>query len=111
MRVYTFEILAPLGKQATTVLQDYPNVHTRIGDGYRGWPEQAPFDAIIVTAAVTPIPPPLLVQLRPGGRMAIPVGRWWAGQTLMLVHKDAAGRISKQRILPVRFVPLTGERD
>ena len=110
-QVYTIEILEPLGRQAASVLKAYPDVRTRIGDGYRGWAEQAPFDAIIVTAAVTPIPPPLLEQLRPGGRMVIPVGRQWANQTLMLVEKDAAGRVRERRIAAVRFVPLTGERD
>ena len=110
-QVYTIEILEPLGTQAARSLQGYPDVHARIGDGYQGWPEHAPFDAIIVTAAVSPIPPPLLEQLKPGGRMVIPVGRQWAAQTLMLVQKDAAGRIHERRIVPVRFVPLTGERD
>lgn len=110
-QVYTIEILEPLGRQAATVLRAYPGVHTRIGDGYRGWPEHAPFDAIIVTAAVTPIPPPLLQQLKPGGRMVIPVGRQWANQTLMLVEKDRAGKIRERRVAAVRFVPLTGERD
>ena len=110
-QVYTIEILEPLGRQAAQVLQAYPGVHARIGDGYQGWPEHAPFDAIIVTAAVTPIPPPLLEQLKPGGRMVIPVGRQWATQTLMLVEKDRDGKIRERRILPVRFVPLTGERD
>jgi len=110
-QVYTIEILEPLGTQAARSLQGYPDVHARIGDGYQGWPEHAPFDAIIVTAAVSPIPPPLLEQLKPGGRMVIPVGRQWAAQTLMLVQKDAAGRIHERRIVPVRFVPLTGEHD
>ena len=109
-RVYTIEIIEPLGKQAARVLRDYPGIRTRIGDGYRGWPEHAPFDAIMVTAAVTPIPPPLLTQLKPGGRMVIPVGDQRGNQMLMLVVKDAAGRIREQRIAAVRFVPLTGER-
>lgn len=110
-RVYTIEIVEPLARQAARQLDAYPNVHTRIGDGYKGWPEQAPFDGIIVTAAVAPIPPPLLAQLKPGGRMVIPVGQQWETQTLMLVEKDQSGRIRKQQVLPVRFVPLTGERD
>lgn len=109
-QVYTIEIVEPLGRQAAKVLADYPDVETRIGDGYQGWPEHAPFDAIIVTAAVTPIPPPLLEQLKPGGRMVIPVGRQWSTQSLMLVEKDQRGRISRREVLPVRFVPLTGER-
>ena len=109
-QVYTIEIIEPLGTQAARVLRDYPGIQTRIGDGYRGWPEHAPFDAIMVTAAVTPIPPPLLAQLKPGGRMVIPVGAERGNQVLMLVEKDSAGRIRQERITAVRFVPLTGER-
>lgn len=110
-QVYTIEIVEPLAREAAKQLDAYPNVHTRVGDGYKGWPEQAPFDGIIVTAAVAPIPPPLLAQLKPGGRMVIPVGQQWEVQTLMLIEKDQSGRISEQRVLPVRFVPLTGERE
>ncbi|MBA2239190.1 MAG: protein-L-isoaspartate(D-aspartate) O-methyltransferase [Lysobacter sp.] len=110
-QVYTIEIVEPLAREAEKQLRAYPNVHTRIGDGYRGWPEHAPFDAIMVTAAVAPKPAPLLAQLKPGGRMVIPVGEQWENQTLMVVHKDRSGRISEQKILPVRFVPMTGEGD
>lgn len=110
-QVYTIEIVEPLGRQAAKQLRAYPDVHTRIGDGYQGWPEHAPFDAIMVTAAVTPIPPTLLAQLKPGGRMVIPVGSQWRSQALMLVEKDPSGRIRQDRIIPVRFVPLTDDRD
>ncbi|HEY0504726.1 MAG TPA: protein-L-isoaspartate(D-aspartate) O-methyltransferase [Lysobacter sp.] len=107
-RVYTIEIVEPLAKQAAPRLRRYRNVATRIGDGYYGWKEHAPFDAIVVTAAASSIPPPLLAQLRPGGRMVIPVGSSFFTQTLMLVEKDADGRARTRQILPVRFVPLTG---
>ncbi|MDQ3288538.1 MAG: protein-L-isoaspartate(D-aspartate) O-methyltransferase [Pseudomonadota bacterium] len=110
-QVYTIEIVEPLARQADKQLQSYPDVHTMVGDGYKGWPEHAPFDAIIVTAAVTPVPPPLLAQLKRGGRMVIPVGGQWETQTLMLIEKDRSGRLREQKILPVRFVPFTGERD
>ena len=110
MQVYTIEIVEPLGAQAAQRLRDYPNVETRIGDGYRGWPGQAPFDAIIVTAAASPVPPPLLEQLKPGGRMVMPVGSQWWAQQLTLIEKDAGGRVRTRQVIPVRFVPLTGER-
>ncbi len=110
-QVYSIEIVEPLGKAATHRLRalGYDNVHTRIGDGYYGWPKAGPFDAIVVTAAAPAVPPPLLRQLKPGGRMVIPVGSSFFTQTLMLVRKDARGRVRTQQILPVRFVPLTGE--
>jgi protein-L-isoaspartate(D-aspartate) O-methyltransferase len=98
-----------LFEQAKQRLRAYGNVVTRTGDGYYGWKEQAPFDAIVVTAAASSIPPPLLAQLKPGGRMVIPVGSSFFTQTLLLVQKDAAGRVRTRQILPVRFVPLTGE--
>jgi protein-L-isoaspartate(D-aspartate) O-methyltransferase len=109
-RVYSIEIIEPLGKQAALRLRalGYDNVHTRIGDGYYGWPQAGPFDAIVVTAAASSVPPPLLAQLKPGGRMVIPVGSSFFTQTLMLVEKDAAGRVRTRQVLPVRFVPLTG---
>jgi len=110
--VYTIEIVEPLGRRAAVTLErlGYHNVRTRIGDGYAGWPEHAPFDAVIVTAAAPEIPPPLLEQLRPGGRMAIPVGDGGLfGEQLLLVTKDADGGITRRDILPVRFVPLTGD--
>jgi protein-L-isoaspartate(D-aspartate) O-methyltransferase len=107
-KVHTIEIVEPLAAQAAKRLRAYRNVSTRIGDGYYGWKEQAPFDAIVVTAAASSIPPPLLAQLKPGGRMVIPVGSSFLTQTLLLVQKDAAGRVRTRQILPVRFVPLTG---
>ena len=107
--VYTIEIVEPLAKQATERLArlDYANVHVRHGDGYFGWEEHGPFDAIIVTAAATHIPPPLLEQLKPGGRMVIPVGAPLQGQTLLLVEKTDDGKIRQKSILPVVFVPFT----
>jgi protein-L-isoaspartate(D-aspartate) O-methyltransferase len=109
-QVYSMEIIEPLGRQAGRRLHTlgYDNVHTRIGDGYYGWPEAGPFDSIVVTAAASSVPAPLLAQLKPGGRMVIPVGSGFFTQTLMLVHKDADGRVRTRQVLPVRFVPLTG---
>ena len=109
VQVYTIEIVAPLATQARQRLRGQRNITTRTGDGYYGWKEQAPFDAIVVTAAASSIPPPLLAQLKPGGRMVIPVGSSFFTQTLLLVQKDAGGRVRTRQVLPVRFVPLTGE--
>ena len=108
--VYTIEIIEPLGKQAQGRLQNlgYRNVLTKVGDGYYGWEQHAPFDSIIVTAAASHIPPPLVKQLKPGGRMVIPVGTQFLTQYLMLVEKNPDGTVSIKQILPVRFVPLTG---
>ena len=108
--VYTIEIIEPLAKQAQERLPTlgYKHVEIRVGDGYYGWEEHAPFDAILVTAATSHIPPPLVRQLKPGGRMVIPVGTHFLTQYLMLVNKAQDGSISMQQILPVRFVPLTG---
>ena len=86
----------------------YGGVRSRLGDGYYGWPEAAPFDAIIVTAAAAHVPPPLVEQLAPGGVLVIPVGEQFAVQLLLLVRKRANGEVSVRQILPVRFVPLTG---
>ena len=110
--VYTIEIVEPLGIQAAQRLkaQGYSNVQVRVGDGYNGWEEQAPFDTILVTAAASHIPPPLVRQLKPGGRMVIPVGAAFMVQQLMLVEKNPDGTISTRQILPVAFVPLTGKR-
>ncbi len=112
-RVFTIEIIGELGRRADSVIkqQAYSNIQTRIGDGYYGWPEQAPFDAIVVTAAAGHIPPPLIQQLKPGGRMVIPVGSRFMVQQLVLVTKDDKGKISARQILPVRFVPLTGKHN
>ncbi|MFO7640642.1 MAG: protein-L-isoaspartate(D-aspartate) O-methyltransferase [Candidatus Competibacteraceae bacterium] len=109
-QVYTIEIIEPLAVQATKVLEalDYANVQTRVGDGYYGWEEEAPFDAIMVTAAASHVPPPLIRQLKPGGRMVIPVGARFLTQHLLLVEKQADGSLTTRQILPVRFVPLTG---
>ncbi|MFN4087745.1 MAG: protein-L-isoaspartate(D-aspartate) O-methyltransferase [Alphaproteobacteria bacterium] len=110
-RVHTIEIVPDLGRQAASVLErDYPNVAARIGDGYRGWPEAAPFDAIMVTAAAPYVPQPLVDQLKPGGRMVVPVGPEFAVQNLMIVHKHADGSVTREDVLRVQFVPLTGER-
>ena len=107
--VYSVEIVRALGNQATDRLVQlgYQNVHTRIADGYFGWKEHAPFDRIIVTCAATLVPPPLIKQLRPGGRICIPVGGQYTVQQLVLVDKSENGSIKMRKMLPVRFVPLT----
>ena len=112
-QVYSIEIIDALGKQAAERLSrlGYDNVTTRIGDGYYGWEEYAPFDAIVVTAAASHVPPPLVAQLKPGGRMIIPVGSRFLTQQLVLIEKDADGQLITRQILPVKFVPLTGEHD
>lgn len=109
--VYSIEIVEPLAAQAKTKLEQlgYANVSVRTGDGYAGWPEHAPFDGIIVTAAAPSVPQPLLDQLKPRGRMVIPVGKDVFGQDLMFIEKEADGRIKKKSLLPVAFVPLTGK--
>ena len=109
--VYSLEIVEPLAETAAARLKrlEYNNVHTRFGDGYYGWPEEAPFDAIIVTAAADHVPPPLVEQLKPGGRLMIPVGQRFLTQELILVEKQPDGRVISRQILPVTFVPLTGE--
>jgi protein-L-isoaspartate(D-aspartate) O-methyltransferase len=109
-RVSTIEIIPELGEQARGALQElgYDNVEVRIGDGYYGWEERAPFDAIIVTAAASHVPPPLVKQLKPGGRMLVPVGSRFMVQELLLVEKSASGEVTTRQILPVAFVPLTG---
>ena len=107
-KVYTIEIIEELGKQAKERLKrlEYKNIDVKIGDGYYGWEEHAPFDSIIVTAAAEHIPPPLIKQLKKGGRMCIPVGSPFFVQNLMFVEKTEDGKIRTKRILPVRFVPL-----
>ena len=111
--VYTLEIVEPLGRQARERLArlGHSNVRVRIGDGYYGWPEAAPFDVIVVTAVAGHVPPPLLKQLKPGGRMVLPVGTRFTTQQLVLVTKRADGRITTRQMLPVTFVPLTGGHD
>jgi protein-L-isoaspartate(D-aspartate) O-methyltransferase len=110
-RVYTIEILPSLGERAAALLRElgYTSIETRIGDGYAGWPEAAPFDAIVVTAAPDHVPQPLVDQLKPGGHMVIPVGIS-AEQDLQVIEKSHDGRTIRRRILPVRFVPLTRGR-
>jgi len=110
-RVYTIEIVEGLAKRAKKCLKElgYPNVFVRFGDGFFGWPDVAPFDAIIGTAAAGRIPEPLLEQLKPGGRMILPYGRPWDFQYLVLITKDQKGNISRKNVMPVRFVPMTGE--
>jgi protein-L-isoaspartate(D-aspartate) O-methyltransferase len=110
--VYTIEIIEPLGRAAAERLKrlGYENVEVKIGDGYFGWPEKAPFDAIIVTAWATHVPPPLLEQLKPGGRMVIPVGSVFYQQNLVVVRKGKTARdLKMDSVMPVVFVPLTGQ--
>jgi protein-L-isoaspartate(D-aspartate) O-methyltransferase len=109
--VYTIEIVRPLAQQSEILLRDlgYKNVHVKAGDGYKGWPEHAPFDSIIVTAAPDHVPQPLVDQLREGGRMIIPVGKTYA-QRLYLLEKRG-GQVKQTADIPVKFVPLTRDRD
>lgn len=109
-RVFTMEIVPELAGSAAERLDrlGYDGVTSRQGDGYHGWPEEAPFDVIVVTAAADHIPPPLVRQLEAGGRMVIPVGHAFAVQRLMLVTKNDEGDVRSRDVLPVRFVPLTG---
>jgi len=111
-KVYTVEIVEPLGTRAAKLLGElgYHNVQVRSGDGYGGWPEAAPFDAIVVTAAPAAVPQPLIDQLKVGGKMVVPVGAPFEVQHLLLVQKQADGSTSTRRTLPVRFVPLTRDR-
>jgi protein-L-isoaspartate(D-aspartate) O-methyltransferase len=109
--VYSIEIVRELAARARTTLADlgYANVHVHAGDGYRGWPAHAPFDAIVVTAAPDHVPPALVAQLATGGRLVIPVGTQAAGeQELLVISRDARG-VTTRRTIPVRFVPFTGE--
>ena len=108
--VYTIEIIEPLGRVAAQRLAGagYRNVMTRIGDGYQGWPEAAPFDAVMVTAAARDIPLALVEQLKPGGKLVIPVGAQGSHQELLVITKSADGKTQTRRVLAVRFVPLTG---
>ena len=107
--VYTIEIVEPLAKTAEATLQrlGYKNVHIKVGDGYKGWPEEAPFDAIIVTCAPEKVPQPLVDQLKDGGRMVIPVGERFAQQLYLLEKKN--GQLKESVTLPVRFVPMLRE--
>ena len=107
--VYTIEIVEPLAREAAGRLKQlgYRNVVAKSGDGYQGWPEHAPFDAIMVTAAPREVPQPLIEQLKPGGRLVVPVGRQATGQELLLIEKKPDGTVARRNILAVRFVPLT----
>ena len=111
-QVYSIEIIEELSHLATLRLQElgYENIEVGLADGYYGWPERAPFDAIIVTAAASHIPPPLVEQIKPGGIMMIPVGNQFQVQQLTIVRKDLSGTVTTRQVLPVRFVPLTGDR-
>lgn len=110
-QVFTIEIVEELARRSSALLKQlgYRNITVRAGDGYQGWPEEAPFDAIIVTAAPDHIPRPLIDQLKPGGRLIIPVGGF--SQDLILMTKQENNEIQKKRVLPVRFVPMTGEAE
>ncbi len=112
-QVFTIEIIPQLGEAARDRLRrlGYQTIEARVGDGYYGWADKAPFDAIIVTAAANHIPPPLLAQLRTDGRMVIPLGNPFGMQHLLLVRKDKDGRTTTRKVLPVRFVPLTGRAE
>jgi protein-L-isoaspartate(D-aspartate) O-methyltransferase len=107
--VYSIEMVESLGKDAAQRLSTlgYKHVHVRIGDGYQGWPDKAPFDGIIVTAAAPFIPEPLVAQLKASGKMVIPVDARGGGQELLLEKTD--GTVAKQVVLPVSFVPMTGK--
>jgi protein-L-isoaspartate(D-aspartate) O-methyltransferase len=111
-KVYSIEIIPELANRAKADLErlGYDNVVVKAGDGYLGWPEHAPFDGIIVTAAAQEIPPPLLDQLKPGAKLVIPVETAVGYQDLLVVEKAEDGTVSSKSVLPVRFVPLTGER-
>lgn len=111
--VYTIEIIPELGRTAAAALQHlgYDNVTTRIGDGYHGWPEEAPFDAIVVTAAPEEVPQPLLDQLKVGGRLVIPVGPSGRVQSLRVIRKTGEDEYQSRDVLPVGFVPLTRDKE
>lgn len=109
--VYTIEIISSLGLKAKKLLAElgYEHIQVKIGDGYEGWPDVAPFDRIIVTCAPNKIPPPLIDQLARGGKIVIPVGKANQIQYVVVVTKDKQGRVSQERRYPVRFVPMTGK--
>ena len=111
--VYTIEIVPELGRKAKVTLRrlGYNNISVRVGDGYKGWPEEEPFDRIIVTAAPEKVPEALIDQLKPGGRMVLPVGpRWW-GQDLLVIEKDERGKVVRKNTIPVRFVPMVRQEE
>jgi len=112
-RVFSVELVDPLAQSAAAVLRrlGYTNVTVRSGDGYLGWPDEAPFDVILVTAAPEDVPAALVAQLKPGGRLVVPVGPVHDVQDLRLIEKDSSGRVTTRSIIPVRFVPLVKKRD
>jgi len=112
-RITSIEIIEPLAREAAERLRrlGYGGITTRVGDGYHGWPERGPYDAILVTAAASHVPPPLVQQLKPGGRMVIPVGAPFQGQQLLMIEKQADGSLRSRQLMAVSFVPLTGRRD
>jgi len=112
-RVFSVELVDDLAQSAAAALRrfGYSNVTVRSGDGYLGWPDEAPFDIILVTAAPEEVPAALVAQLKPGGRLIVPVGRVYDVQDLKLVEKDASGRITTRSVIPVRFVPMVKKRD
>jgi protein-L-isoaspartate(D-aspartate) O-methyltransferase len=111
--VRTIELIEPLARSAEAALHSlgYANIQVRVGDGYQGWPDAAPFDVIVVTAAPDAVPAALVAQLRPGGRLVIPVGPVGGVQDLLIMEKDAAGRTTTRHVIPVRFVPMVRKRD
>ncbi|MBL3600899.1 MAG: protein-L-isoaspartate(D-aspartate) O-methyltransferase [gamma proteobacterium endosymbiont of Lamellibrachia anaximandri] len=110
-QLYSIEIIPELAEEARLRFDElnYSNIISRTGDGYFGWPEEAPFDVILVTAAATEVPPHLPEQLAPGGRLVLPVGGRFYGQDLLLLEKDESGNVTEKSLLPVAFVPMTGE--
>ncbi len=110
-RVYSIEIVPELGEEADARLRrlGYENVEVRVGDGFYGWPEKAPFDGILMAAATDEIPQPLIDQMKPGARMVLPLGKAWGNQDLLVVEKGKDGKTHERSIIPVRFVPLTGD--
>ena len=112
-KVCTVEIIPPLAEAAAKLLRDlgYDNVSVKVGDGYQGWPECGPFDAIVVTAALEHVPPPLIEQLKPGGRLVMPLGNAYATQQLTVVEKVAAGETKTRSFMLVHFVPFTRSPD
>jgi protein-L-isoaspartate(D-aspartate) O-methyltransferase len=110
-KVCTVEIIPPLAEAAAKLLRGHENVSVKVGDGYQGWPECGPFDAIIVTAALEHVPPPLIEQLKVGGRLVMPLGSAYATQQLTVVEKIAAGETKTRSMMLVRFVPFVRSRD
>lgn len=110
--VYTVEYVEALGLEAKARLAalGYDNIHVRIGDGYQGWPDHAPFDAILVTAGIDHVPQPLIDQLKPGGRIVIPVGPEGRTQELLVIEKNADGSVQETKTIPVKFVPFLGPK-